>query len=119
MSDYVREKVVRCKVDPKIDLYDLECEYSKLFTNKPGGFSVAPTEDSEYIDYIFEYEYGSSTGEYGIARYLTEKEIEEYIPIFKEIIPDVKADDLRCVDFCWYNCCEAPTYFEVNTEDWI
>ncbi len=37
----------------------------------------------------------------------------------KTIKPNVKADDLRAVDFCWYNCSEAPLYFDVCEEEWI
>ena len=37
----------------------------------------------------------------------------------KTIKPNVKADDLRAVDFCWYNSFEAPLYFDVCEEEWI
>lgn len=119
MSCYEKLKVIRCKVDSKTDVYDLEKKFSELFTNKPGGFSVAPVQDLEYIDYIYSEEYGVNCGEYGFARYLTEKESEKYLPMFKKIIPNIKANNLRCVEFCWYNCSEAKLYYDVGLEEFL
>lgn len=121
MSDYQHEKVIRCKVDLKRlkieDIFDLENLYPNLFGyGSINQLNVAPVEELEYIDYVLYNEYDNA-GEFGYTRYLTEDEQEKYLPIFKQIFPDVKVDDLRAVDFCWYNCCEAPLYFDV--EEWI
>ena len=116
MSDYCREKVVRMKVTREqlgIDsIWDMEDKYKELFGNGDiGKFEIAPTEE-EFIDYLIDYCYGEECGDWGRVRKLTEKESAKYIEIFKQIYPDVKADDLRYVDFCWYNCSEAPDYFD-------
>lgn len=112
MSDYQHERVIRCKVDLKKlgieDIFDLENLYPDLF----GYGSINQLN----IDYVLYNEYDNA-GEFGYSRYLIEDEQEKYLPIFKQIIPSVKADDLRAVDFCWYNCSEAPLYFDV--EEWI
>lgn len=123
MSEYNHERVIRCKVNLKKlgieDIFDLEDLYSDLFGyGTINQFNVAPVEEMEYIDYILYNEY-DGMGEFGHARYLTESEQEKYLPIFKQIIPDVKANDLRAVDFCWYNCSEAPLYFDVCEEEWL
>ena len=123
MSEYNHEKVIRCKVNLKKlgikDIFDLEDLYSDLFGyGAINQFNVAPVEEMEYIDYVLYNEY-DGMGEFGHTRYLTEAEQEKYLPIFKQIIPDVKANDLRAVDFCWYNCSEAPLYFDVCEEEWL
>lgn len=123
MSDYYHERVIRCKIDLKKlgieSIFQMEDLYPNLFgygsINK---FNVAPVEEQEYIDYVL-YNECDDVGEFGAARYLTEPEQEKYLPIFKQIIPNVKADDLRAVDFCWYNCSEAPLYFDVYEEEWL
>ena len=121
MSEYKHKKVIRCKVDLKKlgieNIFDLEDLYPDLFGYRTiNQFNVAPVEEMEYIDYVLYNEY-DCMGEFGYARYLTEAEQEKYLPIFKQIISSVKADDLRAVDFCWYNCSESPLYFDV--EEWI
>lgn len=122
MSEYNHEKVIRCKVDLKKlgieDIFDIEDLYPDLFGGSINQFNVAPVEEMEYIDYVLYNEY-DCIGEFGYARYLTELEQKKYLPIFKQIISDVKADNLRAVDFCWYNCSEAPLYFDVCEEEWI
>jgi hypothetical protein len=35
---------------------------------------------------------------------------------FKAIFPEANIDALRVVEYCWYNCCEAPDYYDI-TED--
>lgn len=123
MSDYYHERVIRCKIDLKKlgieSIFQMEDFYPNLFgygsINK---FNIAPVEEQEYIDYVL-YNECDDVGEFGSARYLTEPEQEKYLPIFKQIIPNVKADDLRAVDFCWYNCSEAPLYFDVCEEEWL
>lgn len=123
MSDYNHERVIRCKVDLKKleieDIFDLEDLYPNLFgCGTINQFNVAPVEEMEYIDYVLYNEYDNA-GEFGTSRYLTGAELEKYLPIFKQIISNVTADDLRAVDFCWYNCCEAPLYFDVCEEEWL
>ena len=125
MSDYVREKVLRIPLDrlnlvftdDKMD--DLSWSIEKRFPDifdyaKKGKFQLAPTR-SQFVDYVLDYEYWAD-GEYGKTRALTEREKAKYRPFFQKINPDVDMDFVRLVEFCWYNCCEAPDYYD-ETKD--
>lgn len=122
MSDYCHNKVIRMKVTPQQlgldDVWDLEQIHKDLFDFKKNEpyMEIAPTKES-FIDYVLSHTYGKECGEWGNARRLYMKEIEEYLPIFKKIYPNCTADDLRYVDYCWYNCSEAPDYFETDESD--
>ena len=130
MSTYVREKVLRIprekmnfahivrKLEEKFpgkdimndlgfyieDLDDL-FDYGKV--NK---FQLAPTE-KPFIDYILDYEYDAE-GAYGKVRYLYESEKEKFRPIFQQLDPNIDMNHVRLVEFCWYNGCEAPDYYD-------
>lgn len=120
MSDYCRNKVVRLKASEDRlgvkDIWDLATKYPDLFTlSRDKKFEISPTE-SNFVDYVLYSSYGEECGDFGRTRRLSEKEVEKYIQIFKQICPDVKAEDLRYVDYCWYNGCEAPDYFDEADE---
>ena len=114
MSDYYHIKAIRMKVSSKqlgVDsLYDIEDDkrFEELFhpsdKRRINRFEIAPTE-SEGGD------------NWGKARKLTEKELEKFLPMFKKIYPNATKNDLRYVEFCYYNCCEADDYFDVRTEN--
>lgn len=129
MSTYVREKVLRIPMerlnmsaikntlaanheDYEDDFcFYLESDFPTLFSYATEHmFQIAPTEES-YIDYVLEYEYDAD-GEYGKTRALSDNEKAKYLPIFQQIDPDVNMDNVRLVEFCWYNCCEAPDYYD-------
>lgn len=131
MSTYVREKVLRIpryKMNfahivrrleekfPDEDVMDdlgfyIEDALPDLFDYaKVGKFQLAPTEE-EYIDYVLDYEYDAD-GEYGKTRALYDSEKKKYEPIFQKIDPDINMDYVRLVEFCWYNGCEAPDYYD-------
>ena len=135
MSTYVREKVLRIpryklnfahiarKLEEKFpgenimddlefylesalpDLFDYGCE------NK---FQMSPTCEP-YIDYVLEYEWDCE-GEYGKVRDLYDSEKEKFEPIFQKIDPDINMDYVRLVEFCWYNGCEAPDYYDITKD---
>lgn len=125
MSTYVREKVLRIPVqklnwdflDELDDTeYDLAERFPGLFeygTKKM--FSVAPTEEF-YIDYVLETEYDAD-GEFGKVRSLYESEKNKYADKFKQLSPDVNMDDVKLVEFCWYNATEAPDYYDETKDD--
>lgn len=118
MSDYSRSKVIRMKATKEelgvSRVYDLEDKYPELFgISDVGKFETAPTEE-EFIDYVLYHTYGEECGDFGFVRELTEKELEKYIPIFQQIYPEVTKDNLRYVDYCFYNCSEAPDYWEID-----
>lgn len=118
MSDYRHMRVIRCKVDMnKIgisSLWNLEDKFPELFDIRLSNyFEKAPVEEENYLDYVLKSEISYDGGDWGKSRYLTDNETAKYLPLFKQIYPDVKTDDLRAVEFCWYDCSEAPLYFNV------
>lgn len=129
MSDYKREKVVRCRVDMEYikshldleELFDIDTDerYEHLFGyGTVGKFQIAPTEDF-FIDYVLESEYGVCCGEFGKTRHLSSSELEKYKCIFSEIIPGDLIDDenIRVVEYCWYNATECESYFDETDDD--
>lgn len=142
MSDYVKEKVLRLPVD-KIDLEnfkkvvatklaergepvddvddDLGWYTEKAFSDlweygDPGKFQWSPTYPRQFVDFVLDYEYGCD-GEYGKVRELYPAEKAKYLPIFQKLFPELdNLDDVRLVEFCWYNGCEAPDYYDLKDD---
>ena len=131
MSTYVREKVLRVPVHkinfahvvrqleekyPDDDVMDditfyLEDVLPDLFSYRDRDkFQMSPTEE-RFIDYVLDYEYDCD-GDYGKVRELYDSEKEKFRPVFQKIDPDINMDYVRLVEFCWYNGCEAPSYYE-------
>lgn len=131
MSTYVREKVLRIprhKMNfahvvrileekfPNENIMDdlnfyIESALPNLFDYATvGKFQIAPTEEN-YIDYVLEYEWDAD-GEYGKTRALYDSEKKKYEPIFRQLDPDINMNWVRLVEFCWYNCTEAPDYYD-------
>lgn len=124
MSDYRHMRVIRCKVDMnKIgvsSLWDLEDKFPELFDiRKSNYFEKSPVEEENYLDYVLKSEISYDGGDWGKVRYLTDNETAKYLPLFKQIYPDVEEKDLRAVEYCWYDCSEAPLYFNVVEEEWL
>ena len=109
MSDYCREKVLRYPINE--DPWNIETKYSSLFGGRLPNFQVAPTE-SNFIDYVLESEYGTSIGDWGRNRELYQEEKDKYRPIFEQIFPNIDMNKVRLVEYCWYNCSEAPDYYD-------
>ena len=123
MSDYVKEKVLRVPLERITVLNPEEFENSLTEVQKGlfdygtvGKFQFAPTE-KHYIDYVLFRSYGEECGDFGRHRALTEKEANKYYSIFKQIAPHINMSDVRLVEFCWYNCCEAPDYYDGLNDD--
>ena len=131
MSTYVREKVLRIprhkmnfahivkKLEEKYpddDVMDdlgcyLENDLPDLFSyGDKNKFQMSPTCEP-FIDYVLEYEYDCD-GDYGKVRELYDSEKEKFRPVFQKIDPDINMDYVRLVEFCWYNGCEAPDYYD-------
>ena len=115
MSDYVKQKVLRVPAEKYgftgDDFWDLEYLRPDLFKyGKENSFQTAPTSEM-FIDYVLEYEYGAASVDYGKTRALTDREKEKYLPVFQQVIPEIDMDDVRLVEFCWYNGYEAPDYY--------
>lgn len=132
MSTYVREKVLRIPQDkinfeyiinkvqsmhPDEDVRDdlgcfLEFDLPDIFSyGTERRFQIAPTED-RFIDYVLEYEWDCD-GDYGKVRELYDSEKEKFRHVFQQIDPDINMDYVRLVEFCWYNGCDAPSYYDL------
>ena len=131
MSTYVREKVLRIPME-RINMNYIKSIIAQKYPNENheddfswylesalpdvfdyatvGKFQIAPTKEN-YIDYVIEKEWDAD-GEYGKTRALYESEKSKYLPMFQKIDPDINMDFVRLVEFCWYNCCEAPDYYD-------
>lgn len=77
-------------------------------------FSPAPTE-MPFIDYILAENCNNAMGDWGQARALYEEEKIKYAPIFQRIFPKIDMNKVHLVEFCWYNCSEAPDYYDETT----
>lgn len=107
MSEYCKRKVLRVPCEKYgIDPWEKEV----------GKFEVAPTVTT-YLDYCLECDNDADCGEWGRSRALTEREKAKYEPIFREVIPNIDMNDVRLVEFCWYDCSEAPDYYNVKPND--
>ncbi len=120
MSDYRHEKVLRvpcqkygiCVDLDKEDPYDFEYEHQELFRGLPG-FRFSPT-DTLFLDYCL-FSKCDDYGEGGKTRSLYQNEKKKYLPIFQQLIPDIDMDDVRLVEYCWYDGTEAPDYYDETT----
>ena len=131
MSTYVREKVLRIPME-RINMNYIKDIIVQKYPNENheddfgwylesalpdvfdyatvGKFQIAPTKEM-YIDYVIEKEWDAD-GEYGKTRALYESEKAKYLPMFQKIDPDIDMNYVRLVEFCWYNCSEAPDYYD-------
>lgn len=135
MSTYVKEKVLRIPVE-RVDMSYIKSVLAEKYPNEDyeddfsfyleqalpdvfdyatvGKFQTSPTE-RPFFDYVLEYEYDAD-GEYGKIRTLSDREKAKYLPEFQKIDQNVNMDFVRLVEFCWYNGCEAPDYYD-ETKD--
>ena len=124
MSDYCKQKVLRVPLDK----YNFVCaeEYKDYLKDRNmleylqygevDAFQIAPTERL-FLDLVLEYNYGGECNEYGKTRALSDKEKFKYNTVFKTMLPNVNMNDVRLVEFCWYNCSEAPDYYDEENDD--
>ena len=117
MSDYCHYKVLRVPTDKYHlgDLEEFEMNHSDVFGHTPGYFMIAPTV-TPFIDFVLEHDY-DNFGEYGKVRELGSNEKIMYYDVFHMLIPNIQMNDVRLVDFCWYDCCEAPDYYNYEDDD--
>ena len=128
MSDYKHETVVRLPFPKELlkkfdteDPYDCE-DYlrEKLgdLWDRTGknSFKIGYTDEGIYIDWLYYSTYGEESGDWGNARLLTQNELVVIKPYFDKIGFPYKNEDLRVVDYCYYNCSEPPNYYAVIEE---
>jgi len=129
MSDYKHEKVIRLPF-PKsiIEKYNAEDPYEceEYFKEKIGdlwdnrsknSFKLGYSDEAFYIDWLYYSTYGEESGDWGNVRLLTKKELEVIKPYFDKLGVVYKDEDLRLVDYCYYNCCEPSDYYELSGDD--
>lgn len=133
MSEYQKIKAVRYKLT-KEDLehfevangYELRDKFETFLDSYPRKnniyFVSTCAENPNFLDFILVSEEGE--GDYGRTRRLSDNERGKYYSIlanqFEEMdksigrihrwLPDPR--NFRVVEFCWYNCSEAPNYFD-------
>ena len=91
--------------------------YSELETfikNVDENFDISPTERF-FVDYELPTK-KYANGDWGKNRPLTTNEKEKYSELFSKIgVTDM--DKVRLVEYCWYNCSEAPDYYDEASGD--
>lgn len=130
MSDYVHNRVVRLPLPEQIiskcdtendDPYDFYETYLKDLLGELWGrnnkFTLTLTDKAYYIDWVYYHSYGEESGDFGFSRLLTEKELRVIKPYFNKLCVDYKDEDLRVVDYCYYNCCDEPDYYSIEEND--
>ena len=134
MSDYCRTKAIMyplgnakaadalCKslgAEDRWDLEELKPELFKRVKGKPY-FEIEVMADDNwdctyYLSYVLFYSYGEDAGEFGRNRFLSQAEQEKYKAIFEQVLPEVDTSKLKYVDYCYYNACESPDFY--NSHD--
>lgn len=134
MSDYMHKKAIRLPItEPLIrkfgfdDIEDFIEQCDQLVNEKCpklyhcGGrtpfFEVEITDERPYIDLVLYYSYGEECGDWEKASYLSDKEKEFFASYFDKLDITFEPDDLRKVDYCWYNCSEPPDCYNVDDDD--
>ena len=110
------------------DVYELE-EFFKgidetfgICSSHLNTFTVECTCNGEfhyYLDYFLNYEYGSDMGDYGISYELTEGQKEKWKDRFGKYLKDIDKDKFRLVEYCYYNGCDCPDYYEITPKEEI
>lgn len=136
MSDYVHKKAIRLPItEPLIreigfnDIEDFIEQFDQWVNEKCPElyhrgdripyFETEVTYERSYIDlvlYYYDY-YGEECGEWEKASYLSDKEKDFFASYFDKLGITFETDDLRKVDYCWYNCCEPPDCYNVDDDD--
>ncbi len=79
-------------------------------------FELAPTEKF-FIDYNLPCN-NEAEGDWGKVRTLSTSEYSKYEKLFNEVFDyqlRCYPTDFRLVEYCWYDCSEAPDYFDEST----
>ena len=130
MSDYVRKKCVRFKIPQNIidklnnedellgDLLLKEYNVKENYHTKNdftinSGLNNKNYEYEYFLDYQLDYEYGAG-GDFESVRLLTEEEFKKYSRMFAKYFSEIGRDELRLVDYCYYNGVDEPSVYELE-----
>jgi len=129
MSDYVHNKVVRLPFPKSIlekcntdDIFECEKYLTELLgdlwsVRGRNGFDIGYTDSGYYLDWVYYHTYGENSGDFGNSRLLTSSELSVIKPCFNKLNVQYNDEDLRVVEYCYYNGCEAPDYYDIIMED--
>ena len=120
MSEYCHRKAIRMKISEEeackifgIEMHpDTRLDIEELLE---APFELAPTAEF-FIDYNLPCN-NDAEGDWGRTRRLYNAEYIKYGSKFSELLEYriVMPDELRLVEYCWYDCSEAPDYFDEST----
>lgn len=119
MSDYCHRKAVRFKIDEEraLKLFGVEDKWDLMDKLEDTPFEVAPTCEF-FIDYNLPCDYYGD-GDWGKVRRLSNAEFVKYAHKFSKLLKDriIAPEELRVVEYCWYDATEAPDYFDETEDD--
>lgn len=133
MSSYVYKKGIRYrfpqdkanemleKVDGDLDKLDLGSLNRDVF-RFDYGLNWDTSETELYLDKIAQYRYDEICGDFTKSRLLTDKELGHHLSDFQSYDPDIKAEDLRAFELCYYNGVDCPSCYDLTDPeetDWI
>ena len=132
MSDYERKKCVRFKIPQNIieklennndddwivDLLRQEYNVKESFNTVNdfvinSGLNNKNNEYEYFLDYQLDYEHGAS-GDFESVRLLTDNEFKKYSRMFAKYFSEIGRDELRLVDYCYYNGVDEPSVYELE-----
>lgn len=116
MSEYCHRKVIRMKMskeEARMIFGSDDVWYISDLLEKTN-FEIAPTS-AFFLDYVI-YSRNNAEGDWGRTRKLYPSEYTKYSSKFEELLNIVvMPSELRLVEYCWYDCSEAPDYFDEST----
>lgn len=117
MSEYCHRKAVRMKISAEeaCKIFEVDDKWNIMDYLEKTEFEVAPTNQF-FIDYNLPCS-NDAEGDWGRTRRLVNAEYLKYGNKFSKLLKRriVMPDELRLVEYCWYDCSEAPDYFDEST----
>lgn len=117
MSDYCHRKAIRMKIslEEACRIFGVDDKWDIMDYLEKTEFEVASTSQF-FIDYNLPCNYYGD-GDWGKTRRLGNAEYVKYSSKFSKLLKSriVMPDELRLVEYCWYDCSEAPDYFDGTT----
>lgn len=118
MSDYCHRKVIRMKISEEeaCKIFGVDDGWGVSDLLEKTEFEIAPTSDF-FLDYVLSSR-NDAEGDWGKVRTLSASEYSKYEKLFNELFGyqlRCYPDDFRLVEYCWYDCSEAPDYFDEST----
>jgi hypothetical protein len=118
MSDYCHRKVIRMKISEEeaCKIFGVEDGWDVSDLLEKTEFEIAPTSNF-FLDYVLSSR-NDAEGDWGRTRQLSYTEYMKYNNKFSKLLNgrNVMPNELRLVEYCWYNCSEAPDYFNESDD---